>query len=204
MTEGGQLWLVALAAASGFGAVGLRVARSAHSLERLDALAAPLFGRAAPLAVLLTRSGYAGFLTLASALFAGIWIALGRSPLLPLGLVLTQLASQALVAALKEHYRRERPSDWMYRREAGTSFPSGHATTAVVFYGAVLVVVALGPLPAVAKVPALALLAAWGVGICWSRIALGAHFPSDVLGGALLGAAFLFSEVALARHFHVM
>lgn len=71
---------------------------------------------------------------------------------------------------------------------AYASFPSGHATTAF----ATAVVLALWYPRGGAVFVGLAAL----VGL--SRIALGSHFPSDVLAGALLG-----SVVALAVHARV-
>jgi undecaprenyl-diphosphatase len=64
-----------------------------------------------------------------------------------------------------------------------SSFPSGHATTAF----------ALATLLSFwyPRWTAVWLVLATGVG--WSRIVLGSHFPSDVLGGAVLGMAVVLS-----------
>jgi undecaprenyl-diphosphatase len=67
---------------------------------------------------------------------------------------------------------------------ANASFPSGHATTA----GAVLVVASL-VLP---RWRWLFLLAA--VAMAASRIVVGAHFPSDVIAGLAVGAAFAWAS----------
>lgn len=72
----------------------------------------------------------------------------------------------------------------------GNSFPSGHALDSMVVYGALLLVF----LPAVAArrrrlVIGLTALVIAVIGV--TRIALGVHYLSDVLGGWLLGAAWL-------------
>lgn len=69
------------------------------------------------------------------------------------------------------------------------SFPSGHAQTA---FGAAAYLCLLYPRGAAAFL-ALASL----VGL--SRVALGAHFPSDVLAGALLGSALSIAGYLIAR-----
>ncbi len=78
----------------------------------------------------------------------------------------------------------------------GTSFPSGHAMGAMIAYGAMLLVL----LPylgrrgrRIARVLAAALIA--GVGV--SRVVLGVHYPSDVVGGWLLGFGWLVTSAAL-------
>jgi undecaprenyl-diphosphatase len=69
------------------------------------------------------------------------------------------------------------------------SFPSGHTATAVA--GAVVLSV-LAPRAA----PLFVLLAA---GVAYSRLYVGAHFPLDVVGGAVLGAATALLLLAVVR-----
>jgi membrane-associated phospholipid phosphatase len=69
---------------------------------------------------------------------------------------------------------------------AGKSFPSGHALVAVVAFGLLALLV-----------PRRFRVAAWAIGVAavllvsYSRLALGVHYLSDVVGGWLLGAAWL-------------
>ncbi|MGH9273877.1 MAG: phosphatase PAP2 family protein [Acidimicrobiales bacterium] len=77
----------------------------------------------------------------------------------------------------------------------GNSFPSGHSMQAVVCYGALLLVF----LPMVEGRRRTAAIAATGtliVLIGFSRLTLGVHYISDVLGGYVLGAAWLMTSVA--------
>ena len=73
----------------------------------------------------------------------------------------------------------------------GLSFPSGHSYQSFVFYGfliflALVLVERTWPRRAVQAFLALLILA---IGV--SRVYLGAHWPSDVLGAYLLGGSFL-------------
>jgi undecaprenyl-diphosphatase len=72
----------------------------------------------------------------------------------------------------------------------GDSFPSGHALASSVAYGALLLVF-VPALPRRAHRPVIGLLAALVVAIGVSRIALGVHFLSDVIGAWSLGIAWL-------------
>jgi undecaprenyl-diphosphatase len=72
----------------------------------------------------------------------------------------------------------------------GNSFPSGHALMSIVVYGALLLVFAPA-LPKRAKRPVIVALVVLIVLIGFSRLALGVHFLSDVLGAWCLGTAWL-------------
>jgi undecaprenyl-diphosphatase len=73
---------------------------------------------------------------------------------------------------------------------AGNSFPSGHALGSIVCYGA-LVLVFLPALPRRARRPVTIAVAALVVVIGVSRIMLGVHYLSDVIGAWALGVAWL-------------
>jgi undecaprenyl-diphosphatase len=70
------------------------------------------------------------------------------------------------------------------------SFPSGHAQTA---FGAALYLACLFPRRAWAFL-------SFAVLVGLSRIALGVHYPSDVIVGALSGSAFSLAAFLVARH----
>jgi glycosyltransferase involved in cell wall biosynthesis len=96
-----------------------------------------------------------------------------------------------LVQVLKSLIRRERPvGKWgrFYRKFDPHSFPSGHSAR-----GGVLTMIGLLLAPMWAKV----LLAMWGALIATSRILLGVHYPTDVVGGFLLGLAVTISMLTL-------
>jgi len=86
-----------------------------------------------------------------------------------------------VVLAIKLLIRRRRPEgEWgaIYRTTDPHSFPSGHAARVVLL---ALLAVAWGS-PALAVV-----LILWAPLVALSRVAMGLHYLSDIVGGALLG-----------------
>jgi len=112
--------------------------------------------------------------------------------------VVTTLVAWQGSDAVKNAFGRARPDYGILHIETSASYPSGHAMFAVVVYGLWSYYVATSALPAGLRRALTALLAVWAAGVLWSRLALGAHYVTDLLGGLLFGIAMLALATALA------
>jgi len=123
-------------------------------------------------------------LSVITACAAGALFACGRRRE-AVALVIGVLAATLLDTALKEVFERVRPQLWPRAPVAGDSFPSGHALTSPVAFGAIAVFAGrVFPRYARAFAVTAALLVA---GIAWSRVYIGVHWPTDVIAGLAIG-----------------
>ncbi|WP_052158778.1 phosphatase PAP2 family protein [Halobacillus sp. BBL2006] len=92
---------------------------------------------------------------------------------------------------LKMTTSRARPEFLGDFHGTSSSFPSGHTSAAVVFYGFMMYVLGATRLGRKWKITVNAVLVAIIVGISLSRVYLGVHFFSDVITGFFLGCVWL-------------
>lgn len=104
------------------------------------------------------------------------------------------IAAPVAETAVKHLVGRSRPF------EASMGFPSGHATAAAAFFGAVIFLA--GSLPPVARAWVRVAAAAGIVLVGMARVILRAHWPSDALGGVALGLALAAAAALIASRPH--
>jgi membrane-associated phospholipid phosphatase len=124
------------------------------------------------------------------------WLAYRRLPRLAAFVLVTAIGSSLLNNAIKLTVNRARPhlADPV-AIAGGRSFPSGHAQAAIVGYG-ILLLVFLPVIARRARPWVMAVASSLVLLIGFSRIALGVHYFSDVIGGFLIGGAWLFAMTA--------
>lgn len=107
-------------------------------------------------------------------------------------LLLAAVAGNILLNnALKLVFHRARPDvfDWQ-THATSSSFPSGHAMSATVCYGTVAYLVSRLQRHRWSRLTTLGGAALLILAICFTRLYLGVHYPSDVIGGIVVGLAW--------------
>ncbi len=191
--------MIALVLAAALGVFAVIAAMLARGLpEDLTILTWLHSQSSSPIDSALRWATYAGGMFVIVPIGVGVFAALRRRRRADAWFLVAAVAgSEILNLALKLAFHRERPSEAWSAAAAGYAFPSGHAMSSLVFYGALA---------------ALAWHSRWRWTVCagsallvvvvgTSRLALGVHYPSDVIAGWCAGAAWL-SALTLSRAPH--
>lgn len=101
------------------------------------------------------------------------------------------------VDLLQHVFDRPRPLHWVVKHETAFSYPSSHAAIAFGFYGLWAVMLYWSDLPVTPRRVAGIALAVLALAICWSRLSLGAHYLTDLVGGALFAVGLVATGLAL-------
>jgi len=189
--------VIAVVATGAYALLGLAVSHAGPSA--FDRSAEWMAGEAVPVAWLFTESCLwpvlvtFGVLALLLAAFSPAWRARAL-----FAVIVTVVAWQTS-DVLKNLFRRPRPAYWVLHHEPSFSYSSGHAMFATIVYGLWGYFIFRSSLPASIRFTIAPLALAWGLAVIWSRLALGAHYPTDLIGGVLLGAVFLGFGFAFVR-----
>ena len=126
-------------------------------------------------------------------LFLGIFVYFKKSKKQGILFSLTMISSGILIKVFKEIFQRVRPQNPIVL-ESGFSFPSGHVTMSIVFFGlAFFLFVRRKNILAKFNVILLIFL------ISFARIYLRVHWIGDVLGGCILGIIILFLSIFIYK-----
>lgn len=118
-------------------------------------------------------------------------------------LVAAFVANFALEAILKQTIARPRPDTLRLVPGNGPSFPSGHVVATVGFYGVLAVVAWKSTWQRWARAGAYLAASAVILAVGYSRIYLGVHWFSDVMGGFLVGTIFVLGVTRFLRGHHL-
>lgn len=140
----------------------------------------------------------ATLLAVAMTATALLWTGMSRPLIRPFWTV--YLGTEAMTWGAKFALDRARPVFLDIARASSPSFPSAHAAGAAAVYG-FLCYIAIQRLPdsGSTRLSALAVTALIIAAVAFSRVILGVHFLSDVIGGLAVGGIWLCVGVVVAR-----
>ena len=104
---------------------------------------------------------------------------------------------------LKRILQRPRPTEYRIIEETGYSFPSGHSMVSLAFYGYLIYLIYKYVENKYAKWCLICLLSCLIISIGTSRIYLGVHYTSDVLGGFLISVSYLVIYISAVNKFWI-
>lgn len=104
---------------------------------------------------------------------------------------------------LKRILQRARPTEYRIIQETGYSFPSGHSMISMAFYGYLIYLIYKHVKNKYIKWISISLLSILICLIGISRIYLGVHYTSDVLGGFLISISYLVIYISVVNKFLV-
>ena len=102
---------------------------------------------------------------------------------------------------LKRILQRPRPTEFRIVEESGYSFPSGHSMVSMAFYGYLIYLIYKYIENKYIKWISIIMLSILICSIGISRIYLGVHYTSDVLGGFLISISYLIIYISVVNKF---
>ena len=154
---------------------------------------------ATPIAKFITNFGGAIILIiLAPMLFIFI-----KNKKIGISVILNLIIITVLNQLLKRIVQRPRPTEFRIVEESGYSFPSGHSMVSMAFYGYSIYLIYKYVKNKYLKWISIILLSILICFIGISRIYLGVHYTSDVLGGFFISISYLIIYISAVNKFFI-
>ena len=150
-----------------------------------------------PIAKFITNFGGAIFLII---LTITLFILI-KNKKIGLSIILNLIVITGLNQILKYILQRPRPTEYRLIEETGFSFPSGHSMVSMAFYGYLIYLIYKYVKNKYIKWGFITLLSILIVSIGTSRIYLGVHYTSDVLGGFLISLSYLIVYTLIVNRY---
>lgn len=117
-------------------------------------------------------------------------------------LLLTVVTGSILLnKALKSYFKRERPEIHRILDANGFSFPSGHSMMAFALYAIIAYIAWRNVKTTMSRVALVLFTAFMIIMIGTSRIYLGVHYPSDIVGGFAVSALWMTFAISVYAYF---
>ena len=142
---------------------------------------------ATPIAKFITNFGGAIFIIILTV----VLFVLIKNKKIGISIISNLVIITAINQILKRIVQRPRPTEYRIIEETGYSFPSGHSMISMAFYGYIIYLIYKYVKNKYIKWISIVLLSILICSIGISRIYLGVHYTSDVLGGFLLSVSYL-------------
>lgn len=152
---------------------------------------------ATPIAKFITNFGGAIFLII---LTITLFILI-KNKKIGLSIILNLIVITGLNQILKYILQRPRPTEYRLIEETGFSFPSGHSMVSMAFYGYLIYLIYKYVKNKDLKWISIVLLSILICSIGISRIYLGVHYTSDVLGGFLISLSYLIVYTLIVNRY---
>ena len=150
-----------------------------------------------PIAKFITNFGGAIFLIILTiTLFVLI-----KNKKIGLSIILNLIVITGLNQILKYILQRPRPTEYRLIEETGFCFPSGHSMVSMAFYGYLIYLIYKYVKNKYLKWISIVLLSTLICSIGISRIYLGVHYTSDVLGGFLISLSYLIVYTLIVNRY---
>jgi membrane-associated phospholipid phosphatase len=155
---------------------------------------------ATPIAKFITNFGGAIFIIILTV----VLFVLIKNKKIGISIISNLVIITAINQILKRIVQRPRPTEYRIIEETGYSFPSGHSMVSMAFYGYLIYLIYKYVKNKYLKWISIILLSILICSIGISRIYLGVHYTSDVLGGFLISISYLVIYISVFNKFFII